>query len=81
MKEGNVGQKISRCPNIRDNNFNVLRSAIALNKVDLECAENVRAKPTGNNLSFITYSNTIDFSGIWLDNSDYIVNKLQNIVK
>ena len=61
LKDGNCDQKYLRCPELRGNNFEVLRSAIILGKVDLECVETVNAKPTGNNLGFTTTSNTINF--------------------
>ena len=60
-KEGNGDQKYLRCPDLQDNKFEVLFSAIALDKITLDCAENVKAKPAGNDLGFITYSNTINF--------------------
>ena len=44
-----------------------MRSAITLYKVELMCAETVRDKLTLNYDGFIAYSNTINFSGIWLD--------------
>ena len=50
------------CPYLLDNKFEVLHSVIALDKVDLDCTENVKAKPTGNDLDFITYSKTIKFA-------------------
>ena len=50
-------------------------SAIALDKVDLVCAETVEAKPTGNDSGFITYSNKIYVYGVWLDNSGYLITK------
>ena len=31
--------------------------------------------PTSNNSDFITYSNKIYFSGLWLDNCGYLINK------
>ena len=37
------------------------------------CAEIVKDKPTGNYSGFIRYSNTINFSGIWLDKIFYLV--------
>ena len=46
-----------------------MRSAIALYKVYLECAETVKSKPTGNDSCFINFSNTINSASIWLDNS------------
>ena len=61
LKEGNCAQNFLRCQGLRDNNFEVLRSEITLDKVDLECAYTVKYKPTGNNSVFINYSNTIYF--------------------
>ena len=37
------------------------------------CAETVKDKPTGNDSGFITSSNTINISGIWLENSGYLI--------
>ena len=37
-------------------------SAIALNKIDLDCAENVKYKTTDNGSGFIIYSDTISIS-------------------
>ena len=50
-----------------------MRSTIVLNKVDLVCVKTVKAKPTGNNSGLITYSNTIYFDVIWLDNCGYLI--------
>ena len=50
-------------------------SDITLDKLKLECAETGKAKPTKNGSSFITYSNTINFSGIWLNNSGYLISQ------
>ena len=36
-------------------------------------AETVKSKPNGNDSGFIIYSNIIDFSGILLDNSGYLI--------
>ena len=58
-----------------------MRSSITLDKVDLVCAENLKYKPTGNDSVFIDHSNTIDFSGIWLDISGYLITQWQKIVK
>ena len=57
-------------------NLEVLRSAIVLDKINLEFAENVKYKPTGNNSVFITYSNTINVDSEYLDNIGYLINKL-----
>ena len=56
MKKDNGDHKYLRCPDLRYNNFQVLRSAIALDKINLDYAENFKAKPTGNDSGFITYS-------------------------
>ena len=61
LKEGNGDHNFLRCPDIQDNNFEVLISAIALEKFNLECEENVKAKTTANYSFFIAYSNTINF--------------------
>ena len=61
MKEGNGDQKYLRCTDLQDNNFEVMNSEIALDKVYLECAEKFKAKTNGNDSGFITYSNTIYF--------------------
>ena len=73
LKEVNSDSKYLRFTDLRDNNFEVLLSATTLDKIDLDCAENVRAKPTVNNSGFITYSNTINFSTKWLDKNGYIL--------
>ena len=44
-----------------------------MDNVDLECRENVKFKPNGNDSGFMTYSNTICFYGILLDNSSYLI--------
>ena len=43
-----------------------MRSTIALDKIDLDCAETVKDKPTVNGSVFITYSNTVNFAIEWL---------------
>ena len=55
LKKGNSDHKLLRCPDLRYNNFEVICSVITLNKINLECAETVKAKPTGNDSGFITY--------------------------
>ena len=50
-----------------------MRSEITWDKVNLECAETAKAIPTVNNSGFINYSNINNFSGIWLDNSGYLI--------
>ena len=62
-------------------NFDVLSSAIALNKIDLDCAETVKSKPTGNGSGFITYSKKINVYGIWLDKIGYLITQWQHFVK
>ena len=62
-----------RSPYLRDNNFEVLYSAIALDIIDLNFVDIVKDKPTGNDLGFITYLNTIEFHCKWIDNSDYLI--------
>ena len=42
-----------------------MRSEITLYKVNFECAVTVKAKPTENDSSVITYSNTIIFYSKW----------------
>ena len=73
LKEVNSDSKYLRFTYLRDNNFEVLLSATTLDKIDLDCAENVGAKPTVNNSGFVTYSNTINFSTKWLDKNGYIL--------
>ena len=80
-KEGNGNYKFLICTDLQDNNFEVLRSTITLDKTDLDCAENVKAKSIGNYSGFITYSNTIRFSSKLLDNSGYLINQWKKIVK
>ena len=43
--------------------------------------ETVKDKPTGNDLDFITYSKTIYFDGILLDNSGYLITQWKFFVK
>ena len=52
-----------------------MRSEIKLDKVDLVWAETFKAKPTGNDSVFITYTNTIYFVVIRLNKSGYIINQ------
>ena len=56
-------------------------SEIALDKRNLKCAENIKAKPTEDDSDFITYSNTIDFSNNWLDSSRYLITQWRTFVK
>ena len=67
LKKGNGDQEYLICPDLRDNNFEVLCSEISLEKVDLYCAETVKAKTSGNDSGFITYSNRTNFSSKWLE--------------
>ena len=69
------------CPDIRGNNFEVLNSNITLDKVDMVFSETVKDKPTVDYSGFITYSNTIYISGIWLYNSVYLMNQWQKNAK
>ena len=80
LKEFDGDYKYLRFPDLWDNIFEVLCSAIALYKLDLVCAETFKYKPTINDSGFITYSSTIYLWYI-LDNSGYIINQHQNIVK
>ena len=81
FKEGNGDQRYLRCPYVRDNNFEVLFSEIALYQVDLECAETFKSNSTVNGSVFITYSNTINFSGEWLDKSGCLITQWQYSMK
>ena len=54
---------------------------MALDKVDLEGAETVKVKPTGNDSGFIIYSNTIKISSKWLDTNENIINQRKKLVK
>ena len=64
LKEGDGYHNYLRFPDLRDNNFDVMHSEIALDNVYLVCAETFKYKPTGNYSGFITYSNTLFFAGI-----------------
>ena len=72
LREFNGDQKYLRCPDLQDNSFEVLSSEITQDKIDLDCAETVKAKPTVNGSGYITYSDTINFNGKQLDNSGYL---------
>ena len=48
LEKGNFDHTFLRCPDLRDNNFEVLRSEIALDKVNFECTGTIKSKPTGN---------------------------------
>ena len=81
LKEGDGAHNYLRCLDLRYNNFEVLRPEISLDKVDLVCEETVKNKPTRNDSGFITYSNTIYFYGIWLDNSVYLITQWKKNAK
>ena len=53
LKGGNGDHNYSRCQDIRDKKFEILHSAIALDKLNLECSETVDAKSTINDTYFI----------------------------
>ena len=61
LKEVNSDHKYLQCPYLQENNFEVPRSAILLDKEGLACAETIKVETTINGSSFITYSNTIYF--------------------
>ena len=75
LNEGNGDHKFYKCTDLQEKNFKVLCSAITLDKTDLDCAKNVKAKPTGNSSGFITYSNTTNVSVKRLNNSGYLINQ------
>ena len=50
-----------------------MRSAITLDKVDLLCADIVKAKPTGNDHGLIRYLDTVYLYGFCLDNCVYLI--------
>ena len=52
-----------------------------MDNFELVCVEFARAKPTGNDSGFITYSKLINFTGKWLYGSEYIITKWHNFVK
>ena len=73
LKEGSGDHKYLSCQDLQELFFEVLRSEIELDKVDLVCAETVKPKPTGSNSSFITYAITSYFSGVWLYKIGYLI--------
>ena len=73
LKGGNIDHKYLSCPYLQGNNFDIIHSAIPLEKVDLVCAETVKSKSTGNDSCFIMYLNIIYFYVIQLDNSCYLI--------
>ena len=75
FKEGNGDSKYLRCPDLLDNNLEVLNSEIYLYKEELVFSETVKAKPNGNYSYFITYLNIIYFYGIWLNISGFLRTK------
>ena len=81
LKESNDDYMYLRRPYLRDNKFGVMSSAIVLDKIDIDCTENIKAEPTVDDSGFIIYSNTIKFSGKWLDNSGYLINKRHFFLK
>lgn len=81
LKEGNRYHNDLRCPDIRNKFFEILSSAIALDKVDMECAETVISKTTGYDSGFIHHPNKIYYDTIWLDNIGYIMNQWRYLVK
>ena len=48
FKVGDSDHKHLRCPDFWDEKFEVTHLEITLDKIDLDCAENVKSKPTGN---------------------------------
>ena len=54
--------------------------AISLDKVGLTCYKTLVVKTTGNNSNYITYSNTLYFSGLFLDKHVYILHVWGEIV-
>ena len=81
LKEGNVDQRHLRCPDLRGKTFDVISSSISLDKFVFYCAETVKAKPTGNDSCFITYSKIINFACKWLDKSGYLNTQCTKFVK
>ena len=53
LKEGNGNKKYLRCPDILYNNFGVMCSATALDRVDLVYEDTVKDKLTINDSGFI----------------------------
>ena len=53
LKEGHDDNKFLKCPDLQEKQFEVLRSEIASDKIDPDCAENVKAKTTGNDSVFM----------------------------
>ena len=81
LKEVNGYHKYLKFPDLRDNSFEVMCSETTLDKVDLQFAGTVKDKPTGNDSGFINYSNTINFSSKWLDNSGCLIIQWRKMVK
>ena len=69
----NVDHEYFRCLDILYNKLEVICSDIALDKLDLVCEETVKDKSNIDYSDFINYSNTIYFTGLWLDNCDYFI--------
>ena len=80
-KEGNSDSKFLRCPDLLYNKCEVVPSAIALYKVDLDFAATVKAKPTGNDSGFITYSNKINVTSKLLNNSVCLITQWHKLSK
>ena len=55
LKEGYGNNNYLKCPDILYDNFMVLNSLIALDKLDLVCEKLLKNKPTSNDSGFITY--------------------------
>ena len=74
LREGNGDHKYLRCPYLQDKFLGYVYRYF-IYKVEFVCAQKDRAKPTSNYSGFITYSNTIGFSGSWLDNCSCLINE------
>ena len=81
LKKVNSDQNNLKCLDLQDNNFEVLRLEIALDKINIEYVDTVKPKLTGNESDFITYSNTINFDSKWLGKSVYILTQSQKLGK
>ena len=55
LKESNGDYKYLRFPEIKNNHFEVMRLGIALDKLELEYTETLKAKHTRNHSGFIAY--------------------------
>ena len=74
IKKRNVYHKYSRCTYLQDENFEVMHTALSLDKLDLACAKILREKPTGNDSGFITYSKK---SCLLLSNCSHLLRRWQ----